>query len=423
MNKLKLSQDLSLSIFQSQIYSLNFLMLNNFEINSVIEREIYENPLIEYNYNKDYDFTDYYKENKNNLYEHIDYAITFSKFNNNTKKIMRRLKHYIDSNGYLLDDYLNDNYFKFLNVDKFIIKLQTLLSSGIAARNLSECLLIQYKKQNSKPDKKVIEILEKDLEFIASMDYNYFYQKYNINEKALDLVKESILKLNPRPGLKFDNKDNSLYIIPDIYLKFENEKINIQINSGKYRSIFINKDYKNKDIISTLNKSEIAKFKKMLYSAENLIDAFEKRKKTLEKISILIIQLQKDFFLKGEKHIQALTRKDLSKQLKIHESTISRAVNNKYISFNNKIFKLEDLFSSTIYCIDGRKLSSKYIKYLIKDLIKNENTSKPLTDSAIREYLNNNGIIISTRTVQKYRSEIGYLNYKKRYKYKGGKNA
>ena len=291
-------------------------------------------------------------------------------------------------------------------------KVQQLEPSGVGARNLSECLIIQIRNKKIK-DLKLEEILRNDLDKIGNNKYKDISKKYSISiKKCLEYI-QIIKTLNPKPGKNY-NIGKSTYIQPDVIVEKLQGEFVLSLNDRDIPKIKINKFYK--EILFKSQSDEYAKkfIKENLNSALELIKSIENRKSTILKISKEIVKSQEDFFEKGPKYIKAMKMKDIAVKLNCHESTISRGVNGKYILTPFGIFELKYFFSTSINTNDNKIISNRSIKNTIEKMIKKENKSNPLSDEKIVEKLKENGVSIARRTVAKYRSELNIPSSSKR---------
>jgi RNA polymerase sigma-54 factor len=230
----------------------------------------------------------------------------------------------------------------------------------------------------------------------------------------VEKVAKIISQMNPKPGSEFD-KERIEYIVPDIYLYKLGDEYFILLNNDGLPKLRINPLYLK--ILRSKNSypEEVrAYIHNKLTAAVWLIKSIHQRETTLYKVTESIVKFQREFFDKGIAYLKPLTLKDVGDDINMHESTISRVTTNKYISTPQGIFELKFFFSSGIRGLDGKHVTSIWIKNRIKDIISKENPKKPLSDNMISEILKRSGIKISRRTVAKYRESIGILPSSKR---------
>ncbi len=300
-------------------------------------------------------------------------------------------------------------------LERILKKYRFLSPVGVASRNHRESLLTQLEYDNKKDSLayKIIDDLYED--FIKNKLYK-IKVKYQKEDKEIEKAIEEIRKLNPKPANGEWGK-NSNYVIPDIIIEKQGDDFVPMLNLTNFPEIHINKKYlemlKNKD---KLSKEEIKKLKEMLNKAVFYVSGIHRRHQTLLSIAERIVQLQKDFFIYGVSALKPMILSDIASYLNIHESTVSRAIDNKYMDTPIGLFPFKFFFSRGISIPYG-ETSTRNIKDLIKNIIEEENKSKPYTDSEIMEILKTKNIKIARRTVAKYREQLGILSAPKRKKY------
>lgn len=344
------------------------------------------------------------------LQEHLLWQLRINLESEEDFKIGETIISYIDDKGYLtspIEEISNILNVPVEKVEKVLNVIQTFEPYGVGARNLQECLLIQLKLSD----------LNDELPFIIVKDYFNELSKHNYEKISkslgvnIDKIKKAvsiIKKLNPFPGIQFDSKDSG-YIIPDVIVTKINDKFLIKLNDDYIPRLRINKEYekmiKSDKIPAETKKYIIEKYNKAVW----FLKGIEQRRISIYRIAEAILEFQKDFFEKGIKYIKPLKLKDLSERLKMHPSSISRIASNKYIQTQWGVFKLKYFFSYSIKAMDDTDVSSKKILDLIMEYIKNENKKKPYTDAQLVNLLKKDGILISRRTITKYRMKLNIL--------------
>lgn len=229
-------------------------------------------------------------------------------------------------------------------------------------------------------------------------------------------MSDFIRTLEPKPGRRYTLSSNN-YIIPDATIrKLDNEYLVI-LNESNGPRLRIREDYR-RLLASGKDDSDACKFlNDKLNSAVWLIRSIEQRKHTIYRVVETIIKKQKTFFEQGKKHLKPMTLKEVADEIEVHESTVSRATNGKYIDTPLGIFELKHFFSSGVEDTDGKGISAQSIKKYIKEIINNEDPYKPLSDERICKRLNDKGINISRRTVAKYRNDLNIVSSSRRKRY------
>ncbi len=280
---------------------------------------------------------------------------------------------------------------------------------GIAARNLKECLIIQIERSDKSEELKKLseDVLKYHFEELRLKKYEKISKDLNIDLTKVKEVFDFIHKLNPKPGYA-EESTASEYIIPDLTLKKTDGSFEITLNeryspslriSKTYRELYLNKknnlDKNTKEyIVNNFNK------------AKWFIDAINSRRETLLKIMEAIITKQKYFFENNETGLKPMYEKDIADDINMDSSTISRAVRGKYIQTDSGIYELRSFFTTPLATSEGEEVSNVEAKIKLKELIENEDKSKPLSDEELSSEMNKLGFKIARRTVAKYREAI-----------------
>ena len=287
---------------------------------------------------------------------------------------------------------------------KYILKrIQSLDPAGIAARNLEEALLIQLRSLSL--DTKLAEtIVSKYLKELKQKNYKKIIKKLDNDNNKIKGAINLIRTLNHRPGAAYGDEQNTSYIEPDLRIKQVKNKYVVIINEKASPLLKVNSYYyqlMQKSEKGELNDYLEDKFKSALW----LIRSIEKRRVTIFRIAQAIKDKQKEFLKKGIKYVKPMTMQEIADDIDMHESTVSRATSDKYIQTPHGLYELKFFFASGI-----NNYSSVSIKAMIKEIIENEDSGSPLSDSKIADRLKEEGLKLSRRTVAKYRSELGILS-------------
>jgi RNA polymerase sigma-54 factor len=261
----------------------------------------------------------------------------------------------------------------------------------------------------------VTAIIDKFLDEVAAGHYKNIADKLGCTPHAVQQAVDLIRTLDPKPGRAFDGGEQPCYITPDITIERHNGNYVIIINDNNIPHLTINSQYRR---IVREADNEAKKFVEgRINAAVWLIKSIEQRRRTLYNVVETIIEMQRDFFDYGPKYLKPLTMKRVADQLGIHESTVSRAIANKYADTPQGLLNLRAFFSAGLQGLDGVSTSSATVKRDIKELVTGEDMSQPLSDQAIAEILARRGISVSRRTVAKYREELGIQSSAKRKRY------
>lgn len=351
-------------------------------------------------------------DKKDNLQNHLFEQLVFSSLNFEEKKLAELIIGNLDNNGYLtatLEELASFSGTTLDEIEKILKEVQKFDPLGVAARNLKECLLLQLINFKEK-DKTLIEkILDRHINNLGT-------KKYDIIAKDLQVRREEIIKavkiinsLDPKPGRPFDTEEPK-YITPDLYVYKIGEEFVVVLNEDGLPRLHINSFYRqilaNNNCVAEDSKEYI---QSKLRSALWLIKSIYHRQNTLRNVMYSIIRFQKDFFNKGISFLKPLVLRDVAGDINMHESTVSRATNNKYVHTPHGIFELKFFFNSSINSMDGDHFASESVKDMIKKIIAQENASSPYSDQEIVEILKGKNINIARRTVTKYREMMSIL--------------
>lgn len=332
------------------------------------------------------------------------------------KSICNYIIENIDSRGYLdipieaLAEELRINKAK---VEEAVKTLQSLDPAGIGAANLRECLKIQIQRKGIQ-DLCLYKIVEDYLELLAENKFNIIARELDIDVQTAQEYGDIIRSLNPKPSSGFFTGEEVKYIVPDAYIKKIDKEYFIVMNDELGPKLTINGVYK-EILKSDSDKEAVDYVKDKLNSAMFLIKSIEHRKTTIYKVLEKIIELQKEYFDRGEEYLKPMTLKEIADSLEMHESTVSRAIRDKFILTDRGTIKIKDLFTTGISSGNyGEEVSTNIIKNSIKELIDGEDRKNPLSDQGLCDVLNNKGMNISRRTVAKYREEMGIKSSKGR---------
>lgn len=310
----------------------------------------------------------------------------------------------IEDDGYLAatpEEICNHEY-SIDEVTAIIAKIQLFEPIGCAWRDVREPLLIQLTHAGYSED---------SLEYILVRDYfkelkctspREILKHLNINEKQFQSAKENIMKLDPKPGWRCSGS-TSRYVNPDFIIYWNDNKLCAGLSDDNPKRIRVRRHYLHiLKASKKVPKEELDFVKHKIQSAQNLIIAIEQRRKTLSRIIDGILAYQYEFFEKGDAYIKPMTMTEFAKQLGVNPSTVSRALANKYCESPRGIHKLKFFFTAAVGHTDKRVIFEK-----IKDIVKSEDKSSPLSDTQIAKKLSRDGIIISRRTISKYREILG----------------
>jgi RNA polymerase sigma-54 factor len=318
----------------------------------------------------------------------------------------------IDESGYLktnLEDVSRVLREPLESVEKTLKIIQQFDPPGVAARTVSECLLIQLEVRQEK-DPLLKKIVEFYLDDVAKKNYSRIAKELNEPLEKIEPLIKMILRLDPKPGRNFSTEE-AQRVIPDIVIDEKGDELEISINDEDIPTLNINKDYKKLLKDKTLDPQTREYLTEQLKNALALLRAVFRRKSTLRRIVETIVEFQQDAIRNDLSFLKPMVFQDVAKKLDIHESTVCRAIMNKYAKLPFGVVALKDFFSTGVQNGGGEFLSSKHVLRLIKELIDQEDRKHPLSDQDISEkLLKMHNLSVPRRTVTKYREELKLLS-------------
>lgn len=446
-NSLLLTQKSQQKIFPKLIQGLQVLSLPIAELTDFLENSILENPLIEPDYQHDeYEGispeiidTDFFSLGRKQKKMVMDVSATEETFLGNVPesetlhgflRLQLSLCHFskikramgeeiignINDDGYFVGE-LQEIVYNFrqeLSAGLEVLKkIQTFYPTGVGARSIGECLILQT-DPNIPDYHTVIQLIHQDLEDLAEHRMTKLSKKYRLTKEKIQEIMDYIRTLNPRPGSRFYQQTTTNYIIPDVVVKKDSSHFNIYVNSKSEHGVRINENY-----FQMLNNQEIGRNEKdyihdKYQEAKTLMKCLEMRNETLTRLATFIFKAQRSFFEYGTNQLKPMMMQEAAEALEVHVSTISRAVQGKYIQTAWGIFPFKYFFTSPSAKKSGEDIPAVCIKTKIQKIIDSENSQSPLSDLEIMEKLEGENIYISRRTVAKYRQSIGIEGQSKR---------
>ena len=291
--------------------------------------------------------------------------------------------------------------------------VQSLDPPGVGARDLRECLMLQLREaglEHSVPFRLVRDCFD---ELIAHR-WSEISKRFGISPVDVQKAADEIAKLDPKPGLVYsDASDN--YIIPDLIVDKIDGRYHVFLNDANLPRLKLSKAYqeiaRDKKKFDGENKEFISN---KLNSANWMIQAIEQRRQTMLKVMNYIVERQREFFEKGVQFLKPLTLREVAEVINMHESTVSRVTNEKFVQTPRGVLPLKFFFSSGLSTTAGEDVSARGIKAQIEKLVSDEDPKHPLTDQAIVNILKEGGVQIARRTVAKYRDQLGVLSARMR---------
>lgn len=326
----------------------------------------------------------------------------------------------LDSNGFLKTPLQEIALMHKCSVDKLekvLLVIQTFHPTGVGARDLKESLLIQLRTQN-KQKTLAYEIIDKHFEDLLHNRVPVIKRKLRCSlEQITEMIDLHIVKLNLHPASQLSSQIVS-QIIPDVTITQEDEALIVSVNDESLPALKLNSKYMRmlEDPALPVETKEFIKQKIM--SAKWLLKNLWQRNETLEKIAKSLTKRQRDFFINPDGKLVPLTMKALADELELHESTVARAVANKYMDTPRGMLSLRSFFTNAIETQEGNDISSKTVRDLLLKLVELEDKCRPLSDEALSTAMKKRGIQCARRTIAKYRGLLNIGNAQQRRKFK-----
>ncbi|MFI3266567.1 MAG: RNA polymerase factor sigma-54 [Rikenellaceae bacterium] len=450
-------------ISPQQIQMIKLLELPAMQLEQKIKQEIEDNPVLdeqmraeddEENPSKDISVDEYLKEDDTPSYKyqthnyskdddvqrqiHLSGGVSFHEYlveQLGFKSLSSRdmmLAEYIvgslDEDGYLrrgLDSVADDIAFSLSietseqELERLLRIIQELEPTGVGARTLQECLLLQLEASDRRDRIYNIakRVLTNHFDEFKKKHYPKLQDKLAIDEDTFRDVIEEILHLYPKPGNLYSegSGDTMPYIVPDFLLDYQNGKFELSLNSSSIPDLKVNKRYvemirsmaSSEGKVSDSNRDALQFVKNKIDSAKWFISAIKQRHDTLTHTMQAILDYQTVYFMDGNRSaLKPMILKDIADATGLDVSTISRVVNSKYIQTHFGIIQLKQLFSEAMQTDSGQEVSSYQIKNILSECIESEDKKSPLTDEVLMEILNSKGYQIARRTVAKYREML-----------------
>lgn len=437
-----IQQTQKLALTPQMEQSLSVLQMGTEELNQCIEEEVLSNPMLDYakepekkevrrsqgegigyysrKKTEDTDYQSYLnaiadeKSEDTELAEYLRMQLYTKKISPRRQKIGEYLIECLEESGYLKMDM--DELAKGIGLSKEELEreirfMQTLEPCGVFARDLKECLLLQVQGEEQM-QRQARLLIEKYLDEIAQNKIPQISKQTGLTTaeitKTIQYIKE---ELEPVPGRGYGCANRNEYIYPDITVKEDEKGYRIILNKEKVHTLELNREYL--PMLGQVHSSEENKYLKEQYQkAKILLRNIGKREETLAAVAEAIVDWQREFFEKGKASLKPMNLLDIAQELDVHESTVSRAVRDKYLECRWGIFELKYFFSNKTS--DGNNCN---VLTYIQEIIHSENKQKPLSDAKIAEQLEKKGIRISRRTVTKYREQMQIPNTQMRKEY------
>lgn len=445
--ELTIEQTQKLSMTPELIQAIQILQFSHQELTEYVQNELLENPVLEseksydvqevdirekireadyeeerykqweYNSDDEEDYTyEQYVSEEDTLADYLLSQLHLSNLKESKAEIGRYIIEAIDDNGYLtatVEEIAEAMHADPDKVEATLNFIQTFDPPGVAARNLQECLIIQLAAKGLLTEEIEYLILNM-LQDLADNRIAHIAKTLGMKNQEVQQIADLIKTLEPKPGRVFSSGDATRYVVPDIIVEKINDEFIVTNNDTSMPKLMVS-SYYHKLSSEARQDEELGRYLSERFNAAVwLIKSIEQRKQTIFNVASAVVKYQQDFFNHGEKNLKTLTLKQIAEEVGVHESTVSRSINGKYMQSPRGVFELKYFFSSGVAGEDGTGVSSNSVKSIIKELISSEDPRKPYSDQDMVELLKEKGIAISRRTVAKYREGMNILSSSKR---------
>ena len=352
------------------------------------------------------------------LLEHLEWQLNLTPMAASDRAIASIIIDSIDDNGMLtasLEDICaslidpareSDEQPTLEDVETVLHKIQQFDPVGVGARDLRECLLLQLAQLDAQTPwlDEATALVSEHLDLLAQKDFTALVRQSRLSESGLSQVVALIRTLQPRPGAAI-SESQSDFVIPDVVVRKHAGRWQTELNPATLPKVRINSVYAGW-INKAAQSSDREFMRNNLQEARWFIKSLQTRHDTLLRVASQIVEVQQDFFEDGPEAMKPLILADIAQQVDLHESTISRVTNRKYLVSPRGLFELKYFFSSHVGTQSGGEISSTAIRALIQKLTADENPRKPLSDNKIAALLKEQNINVARRTVAKYRESL-----------------
>jgi len=294
------------------------------------------------------------------------------------------------------------------DMESMLAIVQKLDPPGIGARDLRECLLLQL-REAKETDSLTWRLVDEAFPDLIAHRWNDLAKRFGVEPGAVQRAADSLARFDPKPGLKHADKGDA-YIIPDLVVDKIDGQYKVFLNDTGVPRLRLSRSYqeiaRDKKKLTPENREFIAQ---KMNSANWMIQAIEQRRQTMLKVMNFIVDRQRDFFEKGVEFLKPLTLREVAEVINMHESTVSRVTNEKYVQTPRGVLPLKFFFSSALSTASGEDASARSIRAKLQKMVSDEEPKKPLTDQQIVHLFQEQGIQIARRTVAKYRDQLGIL--------------
>jgi RNA polymerase sigma-54 factor len=341
---------------------------------------------------------------RESLQQHLLQQLTLTELSENDQHIGELIIGSINDDGYLtgsLDELAVSAGCDAVHLEDLLAVIQDFHPSGVGARNLRECLLLQLERID-KPDRLAASIVSDHLEKLGGRKFQDIARALRVSVENVQEAARFIATLDPKPGRIYSD-DEATYVLPEIVVQKVEGKYVVILNDDQLPHVRISRHYR-RLLEDPATKPEVRSYvRERIRSGAFLIKSIHQRQKTIHRIASEIVTNQTAFLDEGISHLKPMTMAEVAQTVGVHETTVSRAVSGKYMRTPAGVFELKYFFTPGIKTEDGKEISNKTVKDMIAQMVAGEDASQPLSDQDIMKRLKEKGVKIARRTVAKYR--------------------
>lgn len=432
--ELKQTQQQELKMAPMLFEAISLLQYNQLDLNAYIKEKALENPLLEYqeaeappvrmlkSSGSVLSTTDVIENTLTetiSFREDLKHQVRIFPLSEVNAKLVFELIDNLDEKGYWLEDedeWAIEMGYPLEEVEASLEILRSLEPAGVGARNLQDCLFLQVERVND-PNQELIKCLISDyLELLAKEDWDTLSNELGVDTSLLKEAYATIKTLSPYP-VNDRASEPTIYVAPDLLLEESDGRFYLKLVQGTLPKLTINKEYYNELLLATKETKQRSYVHKKFAEADWLLKGLAKREETLIKIAEALTDYHAQSFSKPPEKWHPLTLKEVAEEIGVHESTISRAIKDKYVKTPYGLLEMKRFFPKGIKQFGGRGFSALEIKGLIRQQVALEDPQSPLSDQALADWFRmEQGLVLSRRVVAKYRTEMGIASSMKRRK-------
>ena len=344
------------------------------------------------------------------LQDYLHHQLGWFDLEEDLRAMADRIIYNLDTNGYLqgrMEDVLGPNADEkeLALAEEALALVQKLDPPGVGARDLRECLLLQL-KPGMPFHEQLQTLISSHLEDLEHNRLPVISRRTGYSIELIQTVLDELRKLNPKPGAEF-NDTVTLPVTPDVFIdRIEGGRYEVRMEDGRTPSLFISPYYRKLFASGNANEETREYIKRKVNSAQWLIDSIEQRRNTLLRVSQAIVDHQTEFLTKGPEAIEPLKMQQIADKVGVHVTTVSRAVDDKWVQTPRGIFPLKRFFCGGTVSADGEEVAWDTVRLKLQEIIDNEDKQRPMSDEALVQALAAEGITVARRTVTKYRKAM-----------------